>query len=246
MQCSESWKEAARLTPLLTPRTITRLVTWNIRTMYETGKTIQLARETNNYKIGVLGLNETRWLQSGQHRLSSGEQLLYSGHIEDGSPHTEGVDLMLVPEAHAALIGWEPVNSRIITAKLTTKKKDIAEHHPVLCSHQWCGGREERWLLPTATSSVRRGAKEITILIGDFNAKIGMDNTGYEGIMGTHGLGQMNENGEHSADLCALNQFRSVWENETNSFAVHWPVILRERRQGLCKRYKIVGVNIHS
>ena len=32
--------------------------------------------------------------------------------------------------------------------------------------------------------------------MGDFNAKIGMDNTGYEDIMGTHGLGQMNENGE--------------------------------------------------
>ena len=33
-----------------------------------------------------------------------------------------------------------------------------------------------------------------------------MDNTGYEDIMGTHGLGQMNENGERFADLCALNQ----------------------------------------
>ena len=52
----------------------------------------------------------------------------------------------------------------------------------------------------------KRGAKDITILMGDFNAKIGMDNTGYEDIMGTHGLGQMNENGERFADLCALNQ----------------------------------------
>ena len=39
----------------------------------------------------------------------------------------------------------------------------------------------------------RRGTKDITILMGDFNAKFGMDNTGYEDIMGTHGLGQMNE-----------------------------------------------------
>ena len=30
-----------------------------------------------------------------------------------------------------------------------------------------------------------RGTKDITILMGDFNAKIGMDNTGYEDIMGT-------------------------------------------------------------
>ena len=94
----------------------------NIRTMYETGKTIQVARDRKNCKTGVLGLCETRLLQSGQLRLSSREQLLYSGHIEDGVPHTEGVALILAPEAH---ICWEPVNSRIITAKFTTKEKDI-------------------------------------------------------------------------------------------------------------------------
>ena len=33
-----------------------------------------------------------------------------------------------------------------------------------------------------------------------------MDNTGYEDIMGRHGLVQMNENGERFADLYALNQ----------------------------------------
>ena len=125
IQCSESRKEASRLTPLLTPRTTARVATWNIRTMYETGETIQVAREMKNYKIGVLGLSETRWLQSEQLRLSSWEQLLYWGHIEDGAPHTERVALILPPEAHGALIGWEPVNSRIITAKFTTKKKDI-------------------------------------------------------------------------------------------------------------------------
>ena len=31
----------------------------------------------------------------------------------------------VAPQAHAALIGWEPVNSHIITVKFTTKKKDI-------------------------------------------------------------------------------------------------------------------------
>nr|KAG5692151.1 hypothetical protein BaRGS_020699 [Batillaria attramentaria] len=46
----------------------------------------------------------------------------------------------------------------------------------------------------------------MTILMGDFNAKIGSDNTGYEDTMGPHGLGQMNENGERFADFCALNQ----------------------------------------
>ena len=78
-----------------------------------------------NYVIGVLGLSETRWLKTGQLRLSSGEQLLYSRHTEDGAPHTESVALMLAPEAQRALVNWEPVNSRIITAKFITKRKDI-------------------------------------------------------------------------------------------------------------------------
>ena len=47
---------------------------------------IKVAREMKTYKVGVLELSETRWLQSGQLRLSSGEQLLYSRHIEDGAP----------------------------------------------------------------------------------------------------------------------------------------------------------------
>nr|KAG5694841.1 hypothetical protein BaRGS_028769 [Batillaria attramentaria] len=161
-----------------------------------------------NYKIGVLGLSETRWLQTGQLRFSSGEQLLYSGHTEEGAPHTEGVALMLAPEAQRALIGWEPVNSRIITAKFITKKKDI-KLNIIQCYAPTNDAEEEKkddFYQQLQTVIDRGGAKDMTILMGDFNAKIGSDNTGYEDTMGTHGLGQMNENGERFADFCALNQ----------------------------------------
>jgi ribosomal protein L21 len=91
---------------------------------YKAGRIIQIARDMKN-KIEVLRLSETRWLQTGQLRLSSGDQLLYSGHTEDGATHTEGVALMLTLEAQQALIGWETVNSSIIKAKFIIKKKDI-------------------------------------------------------------------------------------------------------------------------
>ena len=161
-----------------------------------------------NYEIGVLEPSETRWLQSGQLRLSFGEQLLYSGHIEDGAPNTEGVALMLAPEAHEALIGWQPVNSRIITAKFTTKKKDIRLN--IIQYYALANNVEEEkkddFYQQLQAVLDRRGAKDITIPMEDFKAKIGMDNTGYEDMMWTHGLGQMDENGERFADLCALNQ----------------------------------------
>ena len=31
--------------------------------------------------------------------------------------------------------------------------------------------------------------KDVTILMGDFNAKIGSNNRGYEEVIGTHGIG---------------------------------------------------------
>ena len=48
-----------------------------------------------------------------------------------------------------------------------------------------------------------RSRRNIVILMGDFNAKIGSDNTGYEEVMGRQGIGEMNDNGERFTDLCA-------------------------------------------
>ncbi|VDP34387.1 unnamed protein product [Schistosoma margrebowiei] len=48
--------------------------------------------------------------------------------------------------------------------------------------------------------------KDLTILMGDLNDKAGTKNTGYEDIMGRHGLGERNENGERFANLCAFNK----------------------------------------
>ena len=192
----EGRKEAARLTPLLTPSTLTRLATWNIRTMYETGKTVQVAREMKIYKIGVLGLSETRWLQSGQLRLPSGEQLLYSGHIEEGAPPP-----LSPPPPPPQYWGCGPDvgtrgtcgTHRLGACQLShhhsqvyhQEEKHQAEHHPVLCSHQWCGGREEGWLLPATTSSVRQKRnKGHNRTDGRFQRQ---DWNGRHGIQGHHG-----------------------------------------------------------
>ena len=44
---------------LLTPRTTTKLETWNIRTMFEAGRAQQIANEMSRYKISLLGISET-------------------------------------------------------------------------------------------------------------------------------------------------------------------------------------------
>ena len=103
-----------RITPLLTK--VTSIGTWNVRTMFETGKTCQVAAEMRSYGLDLLGISETRWTQSGQMRLNTGEMLLYSGHEEENATHTQGVALMLSKVAQKALIGWEAHGPRPIMA----------------------------------------------------------------------------------------------------------------------------------
>jgi hypothetical protein len=46
---------------------------------------------------------------------------------------------------------------------------------------------------------------EITMVVGDLNAKVGADNKNFEHTMGRHGLGTVNENGKRFAELCSNN-----------------------------------------
>ena len=120
-RCSESPRETAKPKKLLSPRTETRIGAWNVRTMYDTGKSAQIAQEMEAYNLALLGLSETRWTKSGRTKLLSGQTIIFSGHEEDDAPHTQGVGLMLSKEAAGALMEWTPISPRIITARFRTK-----------------------------------------------------------------------------------------------------------------------------
>ncbi len=122
---SQQRLEATALITILSIRTSTRIGTWNVRTMYDTGKAAQVAAEMRNYRLSILGISETRWNGSGQIRLSTGELVLYSGQEEDGAPHMHGVAFMLSKTAQSALIGWEAHGPCIITVSFKTRERRI-------------------------------------------------------------------------------------------------------------------------
>lgn len=204
---SQSHLEDVRPTTIVSTRTTTTIGTWNVRTMYETGKSAQVAAEMRRYNLTILGISETRWTGSGQKRLATGELLLYSGHEQDDATHTQGVALMLSKSAQGALLGWEAHGPRIMTASFSTKKKRI-NIDIIQCYAPTNDSEEEEkddFYDRLLTIIQDRSQRNIIIVMGDFNAKIGSDNRGYEEIMGQHGLGEINDNGERFADLCATS-----------------------------------------
>ena len=138
---------------------------------------------------------------------NTGEMILYSGHEEEDAHHTEGVAFMLSHEAQNALISWEAAGPRIIYASFKTKKENIKLN--IIQCYAPTNDKDEETRedvynkLQTLCDKLKEN--DMTILMGDLNAKIGSDNSGYEEVMGRQRLGKMNENGEMLADFCAFN-----------------------------------------
>ncbi|VDP36204.1 unnamed protein product [Schistosoma margrebowiei] len=82
--------------------------------------------------------------------------------------------------------------------------------------------------------------KNLTILMGDLNVNVGTDNTGYEDIMGRHGLGERNEND----DLDPLSQTQQQMQ-ETTSIAAASTAVGLNIHKGKSKilRYSIACTN---
>ncbi|XP_065941348.1 craniofacial development protein 2-like [Magallana gigas] len=209
MTCAgESHQRVSAPTNLLSIKANTRIGTWNIRTLYEVGKAAQVAKEMTRYNIKVLGLSEVRWNERGQVRLESGETIIYSGHEDQDHAHTQGVALMLSPEATKEKIAWEPVSPRLMSDRFNSKGRKITIiqcYAPINASEE-----QEKDEFYAALQSMidhmdHAPRRDIKVVMGDLNAKVGEDNTNKELIMGKHSIGNINENGELFTDFCNFN-----------------------------------------
>ena len=200
----ESLREASAPTTLLTTKSTTRIGTWNIRTLYETGKSAQVCGEMHRYNLKILGLCETRWTGTGRTRLTSGDTIIYSGH-DEGQIHAHGVALLMTPEATRALLSWEPVSPRILTARFNSKGRKVTILQCYAPTNAADIEDKENFYQQLQAVVDKTPKRDLKILMGDVNAKVGSDNTNRELIMGSHGTGEQNENGEFFTEFCIFN-----------------------------------------
>lgn len=167
-------------------------------------KFAQVAIEMKNYNINILGLSEVRWPGHGEQRSVNGSTLLFSGKSPD-EERRNGVGLLLSSLTKKSLTDWNPVSDRIITARFKAKARSLTViqcYAPIDPSD-----RVEKDAFyadfKAVFNNTRKG--DIELLIDDFNAKIGTNNKNRESIMGTHSLGNINENGELFIKFCQDN-----------------------------------------
>ena len=100
--------------PTFDAKEVTRIGTWNVRTLFQSGKTAQLLREFDTYRMDILGISEMRWTGSGRF-VSDGKLVIFSGN---DTKHMRGVGIVFSKRTSAAIIRWKPVSDRIISARL--------------------------------------------------------------------------------------------------------------------------------
>ena len=181
------WGEKLATRPMKPVKKRLTIGTWNVRTLYAAGKLDLLKEEMKNCEWDILGLSEVRWTKSGE---INGAELVWAGHE---AQHENGVGFLLSQKARRSLLGYNPVSPRVIATRFSAKPLNITViqvYAPTLMSSNediddFYGELDE--VLNDSPN------KDIKVIMGDWNAKIGRDRDGWEKVMGRFGYGERNE-----------------------------------------------------
>ena len=186
----------------------TRIATWNVLTLGQVGKAELLIKELERYKVEMAAITEIRWRAEGADSLAGGRwKFLHSAADDKG---VGGVGIIMTGRAKAAWEAaggtWTAHGRRIVEARLqnrtgfTTMVAVYAptEEHPEATDEFYDQLQKVVEKIPK---------RDVLLLLGDFNARLGKKNTTYERVMGTCALDEeQNTNGERLVQFCQVNR----------------------------------------
>jgi hypothetical protein len=164
--------------------------TWNVRTLAATGKLQMLQQEMKRYRCDVLGVAEMRWTKSGEIR--NGE-IIWSGK---DTRREAGVGFLLSRRARESLLGYMPVNERIIMARFAAVPFNTSVIQVYAPTSDSTDDVIDQFYHDLKSTIQNVPKQDVLIIGGDWNASIGKDNNGWEAVMGKYGFGNLTERGE--------------------------------------------------
>lgn len=156
----------------------------------------------NDYDI--IGLCETHWKGSGHFKTINNNAIYFSGH---NTKSQEGVALIISKKWKDTVLAYNSVSSRIMTIKLNAKPiciNIVQLHVPTSTSTD---EEIEDFYKQLETTVSGLPSREITIIQGDFNSKIGKTepNINLLPYVGGIGLGVRNNRGDKLLEFCSEN-----------------------------------------
>lgn len=178
-----------------------KIGTWNVRSMFQPGKIHNTIQEMKRLNISILGISEMRWPQSGKCTID-GYTIFYAG--EDGPHHRNGVGVIVSEDVAKTVLNFTPISDRIAILQIQGDPIDmniIQVYAPTTgCSEEVIEIFYQE--LNRLTEQLKNN--NVTVVMGDFNAKVGYGKEGY--TVGNFGLGTRNERGNQLIQFCIENK----------------------------------------
>lgn len=168
--------------------------------MYEPGKLRNIEQEMVRLKIDVVGMSDTRWIGSGELSTENG-RVYYSGN--DDTQHRYGVAVILDRNVVKSVTGFIPMSERVMLLQLMTthgKLNLIQIYAPTADKNE---EELENFYSDLQKTLRLTASRDITVVMGDFNAKIGEGRC--DSTVGQYGLGVRNERGDRLVEFCQEN-----------------------------------------
>ena len=158
-------------------------------------RTAIVASELDKYNIDIAGLCETRFSESGS--LNDLEYSFYWSGKPKGERREAGVGFAIKKDIITKLTEMpRPVSDRV----MTMRQGQLCVYVPTMTNPD-----ENKEAFYNQLASVLSGIPRTDklLLIGEFNARIGRENDKWPLVMGKHGIGKYNSNGELLLALCS-------------------------------------------
>lgn len=177
-----------------------KIGTWNVRSMYETGKTHNTIQEIKRNDISVLGISEMRWPKTGKCNVDQ-YSVYYSG--QDTAQHYNGVGFIVDKNVEKSVINFLPISDRVALLQINTRPFKLNLIQVYAPHYEHTDAAVEVFYEDVQKAVDQTKPQDVTIVMGDFNAKVGegkdMD------VVGEFGLGVRNDRGDRMVQFCQEN-----------------------------------------
>ena len=145
---------------------------WNVQTMLQPGKMLEIANEVSKLGTDLVALQEIRWHGHGEINKKN-FIVIYSG--PENRTGQYGTGFIISRKIKESILEWEPVNDRLCRIRIRGKFRNltiISAYAPTEDK-----GEEEKVEFYSKLERIcsRVPKYEMLIIMGDFNTKVGRE-----------------------------------------------------------------------